>query len=330
MVTNESCHTSQEYSKIKNFVVNRNITMELIQRITTVAAAFLFSTSPLAEDEIAQAVETGKALSEQQLLNMADDATTNYLSDFFPTVEVNYSIADGDKPLTGILFVAPIFESEDLTNTFFNQSSIFHQDGDTTVNLGLGFRRLAFNQLALLGANMFYDHELDTDHKRTSFGGEFRTSIAELNANYYWALSDLKTINATLFEQALDGWDLELGVPLPFINWAKVYAKTFRWHGESNDDFDGNEYSLRLNPPFSANWTVEAIVSDREEGDDVKTLTVTYNFLTGVRDQSKSQNLIQDTAYQLHSMAAHRFDKVRRENRIIKEETTAGFAIVGF
>jgi len=181
-----------------------------------------------------------------------------------------------------------------------------------------------------LGANMFYDHELDTDHKRTSFGGEFRTSIAELNANYYWALSDLKTINATLFEQALDGWDLELGVPLPFINWAKVYAKTFRWHGELNDDFDGNEYSLRLNPPFSANWTVEAIVSDREEGDDVKTLTVTYNFLTGVRDQSKSQNLIQDTAYQLHSMAAHRFDKVRRENRIIKEETTAGFAIVGF
>ena len=65
---------------------------------------------------------------------------------------MNYSIADGDKPLTGILFVAPIFESEDLTNTFFNQSSIFHQDGDTTVNLGLGFRRLAFDQLALLGA----------------------------------------------------------------------------------------------------------------------------------------------------------------------------------
>ena len=33
-------------------------------------------------------------------------------------------------------------------------------------------------------------------------------------------------------ERALDGWDIEAGLPLPYMNWATVFVKHYEWdHG---------------------------------------------------------------------------------------------------
>jgi hypothetical protein len=286
--------------------------------------------APLADDRVIGA-EQIQNIAERRALDEAETATTNYLSDLFPTVEVDYSIADGEKPLTGILVVAPLLDSgDDIENTIFNQTSIFHQDGRTTLNLGLGYRRLVMQNLVLLGVNSFYDYEFEYDHQRASLGAEFRTSIGEINANYYWGLSNLRTLSSGTTERALDGYDLEVGIPLPFINWATFYTKVFRWHGVERADLDGNQYSLKLNPPLGTGWAVEAIVSDREEGDAIKTLQISYDFFAEEKDSTRSIPWVGTQAYQLETMEDHRFEKVRRENRIVKEETTGGFSVIGF
>jgi len=44
-----------------------------------------------------------------------------------------------------------------------------------------------------MGANAFYDYEMESEHKRTGFGVELLTSLLELRANKYNAVSG--TIN---------------------------------------------------------------------------------------------------------------------------------------
>ena len=54
----------------------------------------------------------------------------------------------------------------------------------------------------MFGVNGFYDYELDYNHKRTSLGAEIRSSILELNSNYYFALSNSRTGKDNIKEDA--------------------------------------------------------------------------------------------------------------------------------
>ena len=97
--------------------------------------------------------------------------------------------------------------------------SAFYQDNRTTLNAGLGYRRLAFDNTLMLGVNAFYDHEFPYDHGRTSLGFEARTTMGEINANKYWATTKDKVGKQGFTERALDGYDIEGGIALPYMNW---------------------------------------------------------------------------------------------------------------
>ena len=70
--------------------------------------------------------------------------------------------------------VAPLSDPDDIFNTYFTQGSVFYEDNRTTLNLGLGYRKLSDNKMLLTGINAFYDHEFPYDHGRTSIGFEAR------------------------------------------------------------------------------------------------------------------------------------------------------------
>jgi adhesin/invasin len=39
-----------------------------------------------------------------------------------------------------------------------------------------------------------------------------------------------------------DGWDIEAGLPLPYMNWATVFVKRYEWSGEDGaKDAKGND-----------------------------------------------------------------------------------------
>ena len=138
------------------------------------------------------------------------------------TVEIGFTAGLNGKPISSVLVLAPLSDPDDVKNTFFTQISTFYTDNRTTVNLGLGYRRLVYDNKILLGVNGFHDHEFPYDHQRTSIGLEARTTVGEINYNRYWGVSDWKDGRGGNEERALSGMDIEGGFPLPYFNW--VYS----------------------------------------------------------------------------------------------------------
>ena len=212
----------------------------------------------------------------------------------------------------------------------FTQVSTYHFDRRTTVNLGIGYRRLELDNTLLWGVNAFYDHEFPYDHGRTSVGFEMRTSMAEFHANRYWAQTGWRDGRNNLEERALDGYDVEFGLPLPYMNWAKAYARLFRWDSEIDnvDDTKGNDFSLRADVPIIPGLALEIGHRHYSSAEsDEKFLKVTYNIF-GSAAHAVPMPLFTSTAYTNTSMVDKRFDKVRRENIIYKQMKAVGGVIV--
>lgn len=265
-----------------------------------------------------------------QATSLAATKTKSYLDTLFPTVEVSLSKGlNEDHLVGGVLVVAPLSDPKNVLNTSFTQGSIFLHDDRKTVNLGLGHRVLEFDKKLLLGANAFYDHEFPYDHQRTSIGLEARSSVGEINANKYWALTKWKKAGIS-DERALDGQDIEAAIPLPYINWAKASVRYFRWEGVNGaSDLRGNDYSLRAEVPIFRGLSIEAGVRDFNNKKDEHFVRLTYS-PKAPADTLKTPQLVSNEAYTLTSMEDRRYEKVRRENLIVKQKRRAGVNLVAY
>ena len=265
-----------------------------------------------------------------QATSLATTKTKSYLDTLFPTVEVSLSKGLNDDHLVGgILVVSPLSDPKNVLNTTFTQGSIFLHDDRKTVNLGLGHRVLEFDKKLLLGANAFYDHEFPYDHQRASIGLEARSSVGEINANKYWALTKWKKAGIS-DERALDGQDIEAAIPLPYVNWAKASVRHFRWEGvDGVSDLKGNDYSLRADVPIFRGLSIEAGVRDFDNKKDEHFVRLTYS-PKPLADTLKTPQLVSNEAYTLTSMEDKRYEKVRRENLIVKQKRRSSVQVTGF
>ena len=249
----------------------------------------------------------------------------SFLEKYFPTVELQLDMFDKQKPTSGILIVAPLSDPKDVKNTFFTQGSVYHNNSDgkrTTVNLGLGYRRLEMDNRLLLGVNAFYDHEFPYDHGRTSIGLEARTTIGEVNFNQYFAATKWRSGMNNIQEHALGGTDLEAGLPLPFMNWAKVYGRGFIWKGEEgSNDLKGGDISLRAQVPGIPGLSFEGgrRLFSSAGFEDQSFLKMNLN-ITDLYALKTTLPLFSDRAYSFDSMENQRYAKVRRENLIMKQK----------
>ena len=271
-------------------------------------------------------VNEGKSYANEKGVGV----TKSFLEKYFPTVELQVDMFDTKKTTSGILIVVPLSDPKDIKNTFFMQDSVYHNDNRTTVNLGLGYRRLEMDNKLLLGVNAFYDHEFPYDHGRASIGLEARTTMGEVNFNQYFATTDWKTAKGTNREHALGGADLEVGLPLPYMNWAKLYGRGFIWYGEENTkDLKGGDISLRAQVPGIPGLSVEGgrRLFSTTGYDDQSFLRVNLN-ITDLYALKTIQPLFSDRAYSFDSMENQRYAKVRRENLIIKQKQ-GGIGIKG-
>lgn len=288
------------------------------------------------------------SISNQQLLNMAPNSSINgmlsnfsstvsnkiqsstvnavktFLDKYFPTVEITESVGGSTTTQQGILVLTPLFINN-VKNTLFTQASVYHYgDNRTVLNMGLGYRRLEIDNKLLLGANSFYDHEFPYNHGRTSIGLEARTSVGEVNFNHYWGTTGWKTIPNGYQERSLGGTDIELGVPLPYINWAKVYARGFIWYSVDNvGNLEGNDVTLRTELPVIKGLAVELGHRTYNNLPDENFMKITFNAMDLFKQKSTAK-WFNDKAFELTSMESKRFDKVRRENIIIKQTRSSG------
>ena len=290
----------------------------MLKKFFIVLLASLFAFNANAQDLKNKA--TNKITSE------LNKSLTSGLANIFPTAEVSLSSGKTQKVKGNILVVMPFSDIDDKKNVTFTQGSLYFSDNDQeTLNLGIGQRRLLDNENLMLGANMFFDEEFTSRHRRASFGVEAITSVGSLRANQYYGLSGWKTVKGVR-EKALDGHDMEVGAPLPYLPWTKAYYRTFEWEGASGvDDLKGDEMSLEANLPFGLNVEVGKRSNDNSTKDR-EFVSLTWRCCYKSDQQTFG---ISDKAYSLTSVADQRFQKVRRQNLIVKQQDLT-LSVIGF
>ena len=290
----------------------------MIKKFAIVFLASLFALNANAQDL--------KNKATNEITSELNKSLTSGLGKIFPTAEVSLSSGKTQKVKGNILVVMPFSDIDDKKNVTFTQGSIYFSDNDQeTLNLGIGQRRLLDNENLILGANMFFDEEFTSRHRRASFGVEAITSVGSLRANQYYGLSGWKTVKGVR-EKALDGHDMEVGAPLPYLPWTKAYYRTFEWEGASGvGNLKGDEMSLEASLPFGLNVEVGKRSNDNSTKDR-EFVSLTWKCCYKSDQQTFG---LAKKAFNLTSVADQRFQKVRRQNLIVKQQDLA-LSVIGF
>jgi adhesin/invasin len=248
------------------------------------------------------------------------------LNDNFKNTDFSIKSKEGTKPEIGILTLKPIIDTDD--NLLFFQGSFFTHDGDReTLNLGLGNRIFSPDDTFMFGVNGFYDYEIDYAHQRLGVGAEIKSSILELTTNRYLGLSETRTGKNGNKEEVLNGYDIELGAHVPYIPTAKFYTKFFEYEVPDNSDFEGIEYSSKIGiPNFGIDVEVGFTDYANTGSEDEWFFDLTYSF--GKKTSDKS--FITNEAYEKISTKDNKYDKVRRENLIVKSKESFSIKAAGF
>ena len=260
---------------------------------------------------------TSSSADTSKIKNNFFQSIEKFLDGNFEDTDFSIKSKEGNKPEIGVLTFKPLEDTSN--NLIFFQGSFFTHDGDReTLNLGIGKRFLNSDESFLYGLNVFYDHELDYNHRRGSIGGEIKSSIIELNTNHYFGISDQRTGKNDVQEDVANGYDLEFGAHVPYIPSAKLFAKIFEYEIQGGSDYEGTEYSSKIGVPNSG-VNIELGLKEfaNSSYNDHWFINLTFN-LNKINPDKK---FINNEPYEKISMKDKKYEKVRRENLILKSKS---------
>jgi len=110
----------------------------------------------------------------------------------------------------------------------------------------------------MLGINTFYDYSADQKHERSSVGLEAISNDFEARANVYNAITGRKTVKTDSYEQALDGWDVEVGGSIiPSNKNLKAYISHAKFDSATASVNDYIDNQVRITYPLDSNTMLE-------------------------------------------------------------------------
>lgn len=262
-----------------------------------------------------------EAFAKANLAGSVQSNLSRGLEGLTDNLEVSISGLEGKKPSFNILKIQPLMDNRESGSVIFLQASANRTNHRNTANIGLGYRKLVRDNTIILGVNGFYDSEWKYDHERGSLGLEMLTSVGDIRFNKYWAISDVEVGRYGNAERALDGYDAELAVPLPYMPRTKIHAKVFEHDSDDTaTKIEGETYSLNADLPYGL--TLEAgstsYDGDREDQDFI-TLSFNLSFGKTPGKGTDSGEFFSSQAFQMTPIVERRFEKVRRANTISKE-----------
>lgn len=253
--------------------------------------------------------------------------------DWLKRTEVSVDPSRGLRPTWSIETVQPLYQSMGKQDTVFTQlrgaSNDRFGERRTTFNLGVGYRRLFAENTVLLGGNLFYDIETKYSIKRWSFGGEARWNAFDLFVNKYYGISDWVTTNNDAQEKPLDGYDIDLGMQVPYMPWAKLHIINYQWEKErAAEDLKGNKFSFE--GVLTSNLTLEIGRNMHKDdlGEDGNYAMIRFSLLG--RDNKRPTALnsfVSSRAFEARDMSELTLDRVRRNNIITVERSGSGVVI---
>ena len=170
---------------------------------------------------------------------------------------LSFQFQEGWKPLYSVETVQPLGHYDDRSrDVWFTQQRISRaSDIGTTLNVGVGYRRISKDDRRLYGAHLFYDHRFLRHHDRLSGGLEYMSSESEFRLNWYGSASDERVLDANLhtLERVANGYTLEYGKTFKNARWARVYVEGYHWNQERQADKNGLRVGseLQLTPRVS-------------------------------------------------------------------------------
>ena len=170
---------------------------------------------------------------------------------------LSFQFQEGWKPLYSVETVQPLGYYDDKSrDVWFTQQRISRaSDIGTTLNVGVGYRRISKDDRRLYGAHLFYDHRFLRHHDRLSGGLEYMSGESEFRFNWYGSASDERVLDTNLhtLERVANGYTLEYGKTFKNARWARVYVEGYHWNQERQADKNGLRVGseLQLTPRVS-------------------------------------------------------------------------------
>jgi adhesin/invasin len=133
-------------------------------------------------------------------------------------------------------------------------------------------------------------------------------------------------------EKSLGGYNAELAVALPYMPTTMLRANTFSWSGiNSIPNTNGMQYSITGPIWYGLNLDVGRVNYSNSAMPNSNYAKVMWIF-GGDLSPNQKQFRFSEHAYELKSMEDRRYEKVRRENLIVKAQQNAswGFYTVGY
>ena len=302
--------------------------MKILRYFLPATIGLLVATNVGSQDLKATATDKISAFKDGKinaLSNKISENISSFAKDHFENMkylDFNINTQDYLKPTFSIMSVNEIMKID--SGTIFNQTSINTHDGDETINIGFGTRKLLNNNTLIVGANAFYDHQLTESHERVGAGAEALSSMFDVRGNYYNALSARRTNSGGTIERAMDGWDIRGDYHLPIDQDVNLFVSAFEF--ENPEDISsykekGNKYGADAK---LGNFSIEAGYMDDNQDNDAWFGNVKYvvNFGSDESNSSSSSKSFEDVSDQL-------YQPVKRENKIRVVKIDASGVVVG-
>ena len=242
------------------------------------------------------------------------------LSPNFDTVEVKTNLKEGNSMVDiGVLKAY----GENPNSFLFNQINLNRYDDRTTLNLGLGYRRLNAEETWMTGVNAFYDHEFPDDHKRNGVGFEVVSSVLESRVNSYNGTTGYIKDKSGIDSKVLDGRDMGFKVALPYLPGMMFGMNAVQWKGiDGLKDQKMRKYTLGGN--LSDNLSLSYVRTDYKDASkkDTDSISLNYTWAFGQEKHVRPTLFtLADKAYEFKKLGAERYDLVQRENNLVKKKS---------
>ncbi len=183
-------------------------------------------------------------------------------------IRTGVMVSDGSAPTDYFLeFFIPIW-ANDKSLFFFNPHERIDKDTNEE-NIGFGGRTLLADDKLILGLNVFYDRmksQYDEYYNQAGVGFEALSKWIDFRGNYYkpfgtkehfisgmeeYQFGSTSLLQYRGVEEALEGFDVEAGVLVPFISdfvETRLFGGYFQYNSDNWDNIDGWKARLELKP----------------------------------------------------------------------------------
>ena len=299
--------------------------MILFKHLILLIFLIVFNQSSFAEDI--------KSKLDGKIYSKINEFTQNIGEDFADSLrdfenlkylDFSFNIQEGFDPSIQIESVSKLKEYDD--GALFNQLNLISQDSKTTINLGIGKRKLFDNDTYILGTNFFIDYQFDEAHLRSGLGFEAISNSLDFIANYYNAISGFKNTGDGR-EKALDGYDLKFNYHLSNKSNTDFFVQLFEWENP-NSTYEEKGEKVGMTSSIGNLAFEIGYLNDNKDNDGLFGSLKVVIPLGEQRETANKNN--ENTNKNSLSVRNKMYMPVKRENKIKLVKISSGVKVSGF